>query len=36
MRSAAWRHTLHLQREDWRQRLNEHLGREVVREIVFR
>jgi predicted nucleic acid-binding Zn ribbon protein len=36
LRSAAWRHTLHLQREDWRQRLNAHLGREVVREIVFR
>lgn len=36
LRSAAWRHTLHLQREDWRRKLNEHLGREVVREIVFR
>ena len=36
LRSAAWRHTLHLQREQWRQKLNEHLGREVVREIVFR
>ena len=36
LRSASWRHTLHLQREAWRQRLNEHLGREVVKEIVFR
>ena len=34
--SASWRHTLHLQREEWRQKLNEHLGREVVKEIVFR
>jgi predicted nucleic acid-binding Zn ribbon protein len=36
VRSAAWRHQLHLQREGWRRRLNEHLGREVVDEIVFR
>lgn len=36
LRSAAWRHTLHLQREGWRERLNEHLGGEVIREIVFR
>lgn len=36
LRSSAWRHTLHLQREAWRERLNAHLGREIVREIVFR
>ena len=36
LRSAAWRHTLHLQREAWREKLNAHLGSEVVREIVFR
>ncbi|MEM1057155.1 MAG: DUF721 domain-containing protein [Bacteroidota bacterium] len=36
LRSSNWRHTLHLQREQWRQKLNAHLGREVVREIVFR
>lgn len=36
VRSAAWRHQLHLQREGWRRRLNEHLGREVVDEIIFR
>ncbi len=34
--SAAWRHTLHLQRDAWRDRLNEHLGGSLVREIVFR
>lgn len=36
LRSSAWRHSLHLQREEWRQKLNAHLGRETVREIVFR
>ena len=36
VRSAAWRHQLHLQREGWRKRINEHLGREVVDEVVFR
>jgi predicted nucleic acid-binding Zn ribbon protein len=36
VRSAPWRHQLHLQREGWRRRLNERLGREVVDEIVFR
>lgn len=34
--SAAWRHTLHLQRDAWRDRVNAHLGSAVVREIVFR
>ncbi len=34
--SAVWRHQLHLQRESWRDRINEHLGREVVDELVFR
>ncbi len=33
--SSAWRHTLHVQREAWRTRLNAHLGSEVVREIRF-
>ena len=36
VQSAAWRHQLHLQRDAWRQRLNDSLGREVVREIAFR
>lgn len=33
--SAAWRHELHLQREAWRDRLNRHLGKDLVREIRF-
>ncbi len=33
--SAAWRHELHLQRRAWRDRLNEQLGAELVRDIVF-
>ena len=36
VKSAAWRHQLHLQRDGWRRRLNQHLGREVVDEVVFR
>lgn len=36
VRSAAWRHQLHLQREAWRDRLNVYLERAVVREVVFR
>ena len=34
--SAAWRHELHLRREAWRQRVNDHLGSDLVDEIVFR
>lgn len=34
--SAAWRHTLHLQREQWCARLNEALGAPLVDEIVFK
>ena len=34
--SAAWRHTLHMQRSAWRDRLNDHLGEAVVNDIVFR
>ena len=33
--SAAWRHELHLRRQAWRARLNDQLGEELVREIVF-
>lgn len=36
VRSAAWRHQLGFQRAAWRARMNEHLGREVVDEVVFR
>ncbi len=34
--SAAWRHELHLRRHAWGRRLNDHLGADLVREIVFR
>ena len=33
--SAVWRQELHLQREAWRDRINRHVGRNVVREIRF-
>ncbi|MEM1118114.1 MAG: DUF721 domain-containing protein [Bacteroidota bacterium] len=36
VRSAAWRHQLQFQRTAWRERLNAHLGGEVVDEVVFR
>ena len=36
VRSAAWRHQLQFQRAAWRDRMNEHLGRDVVDEVVFR
>ncbi|MDX1439389.1 MAG: DUF721 domain-containing protein [Rubricoccaceae bacterium] len=36
LRSSAWRHQLHMQREGWRKRINEHLGHDVVDEVVFR
>ncbi len=34
--SPTWRHELHLQRVEWRDRINEYVGTDVVREIVFR
>jgi predicted nucleic acid-binding Zn ribbon protein len=34
--SAAWRGELHLQRHAWRDRLNQHLGSDLVKDIVFR
>jgi len=34
--SSAWRHELHAQRKEWCERLNNELGRQAVREIVFR
>lgn len=34
--SAAWRQQLHMNRTSWRERLNKELGRETIREIVFR
>ena len=36
VRSSAWRQELHMRRREWRQRLNEELGEELVEEIVFR
>ena len=36
VRSAPWRQQLQFQREAWRVRMNEHLGREVVDEVLFR
>ena len=34
--SAAWRQQLHMNRTSWRERLNQELGREAIKEIVFR
>ncbi len=34
--SSAWRQELHMNRTAWKQRLNDQLGREVVKEIMFR
>lgn len=36
IRSATWRHELHLQRRAWCDRLNEQLGERLIDEIVFR
>ena len=36
VRSSAWRHQLQFQRPQWRARMNEHLGSEVVDEVAFR
>ncbi len=36
IRSSAWRQELHLQRQQWRERLNKELGQELIHEIVFR
>ena len=33
--SAIWRHELHLQRQQWLDRLNDCLGSSLVREIKF-
>ena len=34
--SSTWRHELHLQRLQWRVKLNEHLGGDFVDEVIFR
>ncbi len=33
--SATWRQELHMHRAQWRDRLNETLGRKIIHEIVF-
>lgn len=34
--SSAWRQELHMNRRQWRRRLNDQFERDVVDEIVFR
>jgi predicted nucleic acid-binding Zn ribbon protein len=34
--SSTWRQELHLQRQDWRDRINSHVGADLVKEVVFR
>ena len=34
--STVWRQELHMRREEWRRMLNEKLGSELIRELVFR
>ena len=36
IKSSAWRHQLRFQCAQWRTRMNDHLGAEVVDEVVFR
>lgn len=36
VKTAAWRQELHLRREEWRRKLNQDLGTEAIKEIVFR
>ncbi len=34
--SSPWRHELHLQRMQWKMKLNEHLEGDFVDEVIFR
>ncbi|MEM1093567.1 MAG: DUF721 domain-containing protein [Bacteroidota bacterium] len=36
IRSASWRQHLHMERTRWCQALNREIGRELVREVVFK
>lgn len=36
IKSPVWRQELHLNRTSWCRRLNEELGRDAVKDIVFR
>jgi len=35
VRSSAWRHELHMQRNLWRARINEEIGKDLVSKITF-
>ncbi len=34
--SPTWRYELSLQRNEWRDRVNEYVGKDIVREVIFR
>jgi predicted nucleic acid-binding Zn ribbon protein len=34
--SAVWRNELSMRREEIRQKVNEHFGAEIVKEVIFR
>jgi predicted nucleic acid-binding Zn ribbon protein len=34
--SSTWRHELHLQRQQWKSKLNEYLEGDFVDEVIFR
>jgi predicted nucleic acid-binding Zn ribbon protein len=34
--SGTWRQELHMRRREWRERLNNELGEELIEEIAFR
>lgn len=36
LNSGTWRQELHMHRIQWRDRLNEKLGKRIINEIVFR
>jgi len=36
IKTPIWRQELHLNRGSWCRRLNQELGREVIKEIIFR
>ncbi len=36
LNSTTWCQELHMHRVQWRDRLNEHLGKKIIHEIVFR
>ena len=36
LNSGTWRQELHMHRIQWRNRLNEKLGKRIINEIIFR